>query len=117
MPVTVVWLAGETILACGFVMSAPEVGVAVGVGVTVAVGVAVGFGVAVAVGVGVAVAVGFGVRTPDQAAAIARVADGVVVGSALVELVAEHGDRAPAHLHALTSALAQAVHSAAKAPA
>ncbi|MET0270658.1 MAG: tryptophan synthase subunit alpha [Sphingomonas sp.] len=34
------------------------------------------------------VAVGFGVRTPDQAAAIARVADGVVVGSAIVEAVA-----------------------------
>src|SRR5690606_13314458 len=31
------------------------------------------------------VAVGFGVRTPEQAAAIAAVADGVVVGSALVE--------------------------------
>jgi len=30
------------------------------------------------------VAVGFGVRTPEQAAAIARGADGVVVGSALV---------------------------------
>ncbi|MGE0232041.1 MAG: tryptophan synthase subunit alpha [Flavobacteriaceae bacterium] len=33
------------------------------------------------------VAVGFGVKTPDQAAAIAGVADGVVVGSALVEAV------------------------------
>jgi len=33
------------------------------------------------------VAVGFGVRTSEQAAAIARGADGVVVGSALVELV------------------------------
>ena len=33
------------------------------------------------------VAVGFGVRTPDQAAAFARLADGVVVGSALVEEV------------------------------
>ncbi|HVY56566.1 MAG TPA: tryptophan synthase subunit alpha [Xanthobacteraceae bacterium] len=31
------------------------------------------------------VAVGFGVKTPDQAAAIARGADGVVVGSALVD--------------------------------
>jgi tryptophan synthase alpha chain len=31
------------------------------------------------------VAVGFGVRTPDQAARFARLADGVVVGSALVE--------------------------------
>ncbi|MFK8253524.1 tryptophan synthase subunit alpha [Ancylobacter terrae] len=33
------------------------------------------------------VAVGFGVRTPEQAAAIAAGADGVVVGSALVEAV------------------------------
>jgi tryptophan synthase alpha chain len=58
------------------------------------------------------VAVGFGVRTPAQAAAIARVADGVVVGSALVELVGQHGAEAPAHLHALTKSLADAVHSA-----
>jgi tryptophan synthase alpha chain len=33
------------------------------------------------------VAVGFGVKTPESAAAIARAADGVVVGSALVEAV------------------------------
>lgn len=33
------------------------------------------------------VAVGFGVRTPEQAAAVARVADGVVVGSAIVEAI------------------------------
>jgi tryptophan synthase alpha chain len=33
------------------------------------------------------VAVGFGVRTPEQAAKFARLADGVVVGSALVEEV------------------------------
>jgi len=58
------------------------------------------------------VAVGFGVRTPEQAAAIAKVADGVVVGSALVELVAKHGEDAPAALKQLTIALAQAVHSA-----
>ncbi len=63
------------------------------------------------------VAVGFGVRTSEQAAAIARVADGVVVGSALVELVGAHGENAPEHLRALTSALADAVHSAAKAAA
>ncbi len=40
------------------------------------------------------VAVGFGVRTPEQAAAIAKVADGVVVGSAIVELVGAHGAHA-----------------------
>jgi tryptophan synthase alpha chain len=39
------------------------------------------------------VAVGFGIRTPEQAAAVARVADAAVVGSALVQRVAEHLDR------------------------
>ncbi len=34
-------------------------------------------------------AVGFGISTPEQVAAVAKVADGVVVGSALVRLVAE----------------------------
>ncbi len=58
------------------------------------------------------VAVGFGVRTPEQAGAIAKVADGVVVGSALVELVANHGADAPAKLRELTSSLAEAVHNA-----
>ena len=58
------------------------------------------------------VAVGFGVRTPEQAAAIAQVADGVVVGSALVELVAKHGRAAPEAIRAATAALAKAVHHA-----
>jgi tryptophan synthase alpha chain len=38
---------------------------------------------------GLPVAVGFGIRTPAQAQAVARVADAVVVGSALVDEVAE----------------------------
>jgi tryptophan synthase alpha chain len=58
------------------------------------------------------IAVGFGVRTPEQAAAIAKVADGVVVGSALVELCEKHGADAPAKLRALTASLSHAVHSA-----
>ena len=37
------------------------------------------------------VAVGFGVRGPEQAEAIGRVADGVVVGSAIVELIGKGG--------------------------
>jgi tryptophan synthase alpha chain len=40
------------------------------------------------------VAVGFGISTPEQAAAVAAVADGVVVGSALVRLVEEGAGRA-----------------------
>jgi tryptophan synthase alpha chain len=58
------------------------------------------------------VAVGFGVRTPDQARAIAKVADGVVVGSALVEVVAKHGADAAGPVRELTRALADAVHTA-----
>ncbi len=37
------------------------------------------------------VAVGFGISTPEQAATVATVADGVVVGSALVKLFEQHG--------------------------
>ncbi len=55
------------------------------------------------------VAVGFGVRTPAQAEAIARVADGVVVGSAIVELVGEHGVDAPAHVEEYVRSLANAI--------
>ena len=58
------------------------------------------------------VAVGFGVRTPQQAAAIAKVADGVVVGSALVDIIAEHGEAAATPLEAFTRTLADAIHGA-----
>jgi tryptophan synthase alpha chain len=40
------------------------------------------------------VAVGFGIRTPEQAAQVARFADAAVVGSALVDEVAAHLDSA-----------------------
>ena len=58
------------------------------------------------------VAVGFGVRTPEQAGAIARVADGVVVGSAIVELIGEHGADAPEPVRAYVSTLSAAIRSA-----
>lgn len=54
------------------------------------------------------VAVGFGISTPEQARAVARVADGVVVGSALVAEI----ERAPAGVFAFAKALADAVHQA-----
>ena len=40
------------------------------------------------------VAVGFGIRTPESAAAIAQVADAAVVGSAIVDRIAENLDEA-----------------------
>jgi tryptophan synthase alpha chain len=60
------------------------------------------------------VAVGFGIRTPEQAAQIARVADGVVVGSAIVELVGAHGKDAPGPVRAYVASLAAAIHAATK---
>jgi tryptophan synthase alpha chain len=40
----------------------------------------------------VPVCVGFGISTPEQVACVARVADGVVVGSAIVRQIEEHED-------------------------
>lgn len=51
------------------------------------------------------IAVGFGIREPEQAAEIARYADAVVVGSALVDLVARHLDAAGRPLPELVSAV------------
>ena len=64
---------------------------------------------------GLPVAVGFGIKTPERAAAVARVADGVVVGSALVELIAaalELNQLAAPKVLESASRLAQAVHTA-----
>ena len=58
------------------------------------------------------VAVGFGVRTPDQASNIARIADGVVVGSAIVEIVAEDGADSPKRVEAFIASLASAIAAA-----
>ena len=58
------------------------------------------------------VCVGFGVSTPAQAQEIARGADGVIVGSALVRLIHEHTGQADlgAHVGNFAAALAAAVH-------
>jgi tryptophan synthase alpha chain len=64
------------------------------------------------------VAVGFGIRTPENAATIARIADGVVVGSALVSRIAENvgkdRDSVVKAVAELAVSLAQAVRESAK---
>jgi tryptophan synthase alpha chain len=59
------------------------------------------------------VCVGFGISTPEQARVVAQQADGAVVGSVLVNRIAEWGrDRdLPAKLEAFARPLAQAIHS------
>lgn len=68
---------------------------------------------------GLPVAVGFGIKTPQRAAQVARVADAVVVGSALVEEIdrasSENRPAAPAVLSKARD-LAQAVRTARLAP-
>ena len=54
-------------------------------------------------------AVGFGINTPEQAAAIAHTADGVIVGSAIVSIIAEHGAAAAAPLSAYAAAIKAAI--------
>ena len=43
-------------------------------------------------------AVGFGISTPEQAAIMADIADGAIVGSAIVRVIAEHGEDAPKYV-------------------
>ena len=40
------------------------------------------------------VAIGFGISTPEQAAYFSTIADGVIVGSAIVRIIELHGDKA-----------------------
>ncbi|KRW59042.1 tryptophan synthase subunit alpha [Pseudomonas sp. TTU2014-080ASC] len=58
--------------------------------------------------------IGFGIRTPEHAATIARLADGVVVGSALIDQIATAADKPQAvqGVLKLCSALAEGVRTA-----
>jgi tryptophan synthase alpha chain len=52
------------------------------------------------------VAVGFGISTPEQAALVGRIADGVIVGSALIQALDEGGpDGGRAFLASLRAAM------------
>lgn len=54
-------------------------------------------------------AVGFGISTPEQAKAMAAVSDGAIVGSAIVKIVAEHGDKSIPYVKDYVSAMKRAV--------
>jgi tryptophan synthase alpha chain len=53
-------------------------------------------------------AVGFGISTPEQAAEMADLSDGAIVGSAIVKVVAEHGQDAPKHVGQLVKSMKEA---------
>ncbi|WP_296879436.1 tryptophan synthase subunit alpha [uncultured Methanobrevibacter sp.] len=53
-------------------------------------------------------AVGFGINTPEQAKDISRLADGVIVGSAIVKIIEEHGEDAADALKEYVSSMKEA---------
>ncbi|WP_405285341.1 tryptophan synthase subunit alpha [Methanobrevibacter sp.] len=53
-------------------------------------------------------AVGFGINTPKQASEIGGIADGVIVGSAIVKIIEEHGENAAEPLKEYVSSMKKA---------
>ena len=58
------------------------------------------------------VAIGFGINTPEQAARVCEYADGVIVGSAIVKIVAQYGKDAPAYVYDYVKSMKDAIHAA-----
>ncbi len=55
--------------------------------------------------------VGFGINTPDQARQMARISDGVIVGSAIVKLIARDGEQAAPAIYEYVKSMKAAVAS------
>ncbi len=54
-------------------------------------------------------AIGFGISTPEQAAKMAAIADGAIVGSAIIKILAEYGTEAPAHVGTYVKSMKDAI--------
>ena len=54
-------------------------------------------------------AIGFGISTPEQAKKMAAVADGAIVGSAIVKIVAQYGNDSPAEVYKYVKGMKDAV--------
>ena len=61
-------------------------------------------------------AIGFGISTPEQAAKMAGLSDGAIVGSAIIKLLAEYGKDAAEHVGAYVKTMADATHRASNFP-
>jgi tryptophan synthase alpha chain len=56
-------------------------------------------------------AIGFGISTPEQAKKMAEISDGVIVGSAIVKIVAKYGESAAEHIYEYVKSLTDAIHN------
>lgn len=54
-------------------------------------------------------AIGFGISTPEQAAKMAAVSDGAIVGSAIVKIVAKNGENAADEIYSYVKSMKDAV--------
>lgn len=54
-------------------------------------------------------AIGFGISTPEQAHKMADIADGVIIGSAVVKILEQYGKDSPAHIGEYVGKIKQAV--------
>ncbi|MCR5477647.1 MAG: tryptophan synthase subunit alpha [Lachnospiraceae bacterium] len=54
-------------------------------------------------------AIGFGISAPEQAAKMAAVSDGAIVGSAIIKLLEQYGKEAPEHVGAYVRSMKDAV--------
>lgn len=55
------------------------------------------------------VAVGFGINTPEQATKYANLSDGIIVGSAIVKIIAEHGENAGKYIYEYVKSMVDAI--------
>lgn len=55
------------------------------------------------------IAVGFGISTPEQAKKYADMSDGVIVGSAIVKIIAEYGNDAGNHIYKYVKTMVDAI--------
>ena len=54
-------------------------------------------------------AVGFGINTPEQAAEISKISDGVIVGSAIVKIIEKYGENAADEVYKYVKEMKDAV--------
>lgn len=54
-------------------------------------------------------AIGFGISTPEQARKMADIADGAIVGSAIVKLLEKYGKKAPEHIREYVKSMKDAL--------
>lgn len=56
-------------------------------------------------------AIGFGISTPEQAAEMAGISDGAIVGSAIIKIIEQYGKDAAPHVGDYVRSMANAVHN------